>query len=112
MSEVSYIDRQAEPNSPSSRFLRKEEFKDVMPSNMQNRLNFIFRHDIPQKIDVKVGKLLMRKYPSIIFLNKEDNLDRMKYKTLKKLAVKKGIQNKDTFVKRDILIEMIRTLNR
>jgi|TARA_Y100000310_G_C20436793_1_gene694109 hypothetical protein len=102
-----YIDKHAEPNSPTSRFLLNKEFSGVV-DNRQNRLNFIFRHEIPLTIDRKVGELLTQKYPSIEAMG--DGLDEMLYLDLKRLAIKRGINVNDTFVKKVILIDMIRNL--
>ena len=112
MTEIFFIDRGTEINSPTSLFLTNKEIQESYPESTQNRLSFIFKHNIPKKIDITLGKLLMNKYPTVTFYKESDNLERMQYQHLKKLAVKEcGVGFKETFIRKSELIDMIRGAN-
>lgn len=101
-SQLNYIDQQAERFSPTSRFLLRSEFGEILPEVRQNRLNFIFRHNIPLRLDPRVGRLLIKKYPSIL---REDFLEGLNEDNLRRLANKRGFKHKD-LTGEELIIQM------
>tara|TARA_R100000963_G_scaffold10514_2_gene7606 strand:+ start:201 stop:614 length:414 start_codon:yes stop_codon:yes gene_type:complete len=124
------IDKQAMPNAPTSRFLKKNEYGHIYDSkeveHKPSRMNFIFKHNKAENLDDEFAELLEKKYPSLEIVNRVpevvvretisdtellDQVNELKvipYNELKKLAVDKyEFKYRDTMVKKDKLIEMI-----
>jgi hypothetical protein len=49
----------------------------------------------------------VNKYESVHFYDKKDDYSKIKYNDLKKLAKSKGLPYKETFIKKELLIEKI-----
>jgi|TARA_R100001530_G_scaffold7088_2_gene7936 hypothetical protein len=107
MSEVTIIDEDSIPHAPSSKFLSKEEMKNINPDWIWNRNSFIFKYGKPMIVEHNVAQALIKKYDTVKFENQPDDLINMKYQALKKLAVKNGIPWSDTFVSKEELVNMI-----
>jgi len=113
------IDIEAMPNCPTSKFLTKEEVMEIDPNWNQNRINFIFKYNIPITVSIPMAKILVNKYSSLQYKDgdeevqttEEEYYEEYTYNELKKLAVKSGMPYKETFVKRDALIMKIKELN-
>ena len=108
--KIAIIDTETIPKAPTSKFLTKNEMQMLDENWIWNRKSFIFKHNIPLLVESDIANLLVNKYDAIEYEDKRDDLRKMKYHKLKQFAVKRGIEYKDTFVKRDVLIEMIRDL--
>ena len=116
---VGIIDREASMGCPTSKFLNKKEIKTFDPAWNRWRMNFIFKCNIPLYVTDQVASLLVNKYDSVEFKDGDEEMqvtveeyyDEYSYIELKKLAVKNGIPYKETFVKRDKLIDLIRAKN-
>ena len=106
------IDIDAVMNAPSSKFLKKEEFKHLYGQEYEHlpyRKNFIFKHNIPLKVNDDIGYILLKKYPR---LKRADGVSpgkytRTSYTDLKKIAMKLGYEYKDTMIKKEDLIKMV-----
>ena len=113
---VGIIDREASMGCPTSKFLNKKEIHTFDPAWNRWRMNFIFKCNIPLYVTDQVASLLVNKYDSVEFKDGDEEMqvtveeyyDDYTYIELKKLAVKNGIPYKETFVKRDILVKMIK----
>ena len=51
--------------------------------------------------------MMVDKYPTVIYVDRKQDLNSIKYQKLKKMAANKGIPWADTFVKKEDLIRMI-----
>ena len=107
MTQVEIIDNDAVRYAPSSKFLTKNEMAELDPDWIWNRKSFIFKHRIPLLVDRDIAEMMIKKYPSIQYMDRKDDLKRMKYIKLKKMAAEKGIPWNETFVAKDVLINMI-----
>jgi len=108
-------DTGTQPNCPTSRFLTKEDLKKETDSTHPTRMNFIFRHGVPLSLRDDHAKVLMKKYPTVIPFDqgvkqkkKEVSYGNISYKELQKLAREKGYTFKETMVKRDVLLELLK----
>ncbi len=110
------VDKKATENSRSSLFLIKEEFKELYPTKVNSRMNYIFSHEQPIDIIDGEAKLLMKKYKHLVKWGKHEKspqtdrhaeLQKMKYQALKTLGAKAGLNFKELGCKRDILIDRI-----
>ncbi len=109
------IDREATAGAPSSKFLNRSEVHMLYPEEMPRRRDYIFKYKVPLDIPVKEALVLVEKYPDAL-MNREvkqvqggDSLETMTYGELKKLAHQTyRIPYRDTMVKRDSLIQLIR----
>jgi hypothetical protein len=109
--EVRIIDKQTVPNAPTSRFLTKKEMEAINRDWIWHRKSYIFKHKIPLVVDRKEADVLIEKYDSISYFDRTENLKKMKYNDLKKMARSKGLSHKDTMVSREVLITSIDRLN-
>ena len=109
--QVGLIDRQTVQNAPTSRFLTKEEMKNIDSNWIWHRKSFIFKHEIPLNVDLKVANALVDKYDSVVFYDRKDNLRKMKYNDLRKMGKTLGLTHKETMVKRELLIDAIDRVN-
>lgn len=107
MKQVEIVDNEAIRNAPSSKFLTKEEMILLDPNWIWNRKSFIFKYQIPLLIDKNIAEAMINKYDSVEYLDKKNNLKKVKYQKLKKMATQKGIPWNKTFVPRDELIRLI-----
>jgi len=107
MKQVEIIDEDAVQYAPSSKFLSKEEMITVNPNWIWHRKSFIFKHKIPHIVDSNIAKMMVDKYPTVIYVDTKQDLKNVKYQKLKKMAANKGIPWSETFVKKDELIRMI-----
>jgi hypothetical protein len=107
MKQVEIIDEDAVQYAPSSKFLSKEEMITVNPNWIWHRKSFIFKHKIPHIVDSNIAKMMVDKYPTVIYVDTKQDLINVKYQKLKKMAANKGIPWANTFVKKDELIRMI-----
>jgi|TARA_R110002020_G_scaffold135068_1_gene301675 hypothetical protein len=107
MIQVEIIDNEAIRNAPSSKFLTKEEMVALDPNWIWNRKSFIFKYKIPLVVDKNIAEALIKKYDFVEYLNKKNDLKKVKYQKLKKMATQKGIPWNETFVPRDELIRLI-----
>ena len=107
MKQVEIIDNEAIRNAPSSKFLTKEEMIALDPNWIWNRKSFIFKYKIPLLVDKNIAEALIKKYDFVEYLNKKNDLKKVKYQKLKKMATQKGIPWNETFVPRDELIRLI-----
>ena len=107
MKQVEIIDNEAIRNAPSSKFLTKEEMIALDPNWIWNRKSFIFKYQIPLLVDKNIAESMINKYDSVEYLDKKNNLKKVKYQKLKKMATQKGIPWNETFVPRDELIRLI-----
>ena len=107
MIQVEIIDNEAIRNAPSSKFLTKEEMVALDPNWIWNRKSFIFKYKIPLLVDKNIAEAMINKYDSVEYLDKKNNLKKVKYQKLKKMATQKGIPWNETFVPRDELIRLI-----
>lgn len=107
MIQVEIIDNEAIRNAPSSKFLTKEEMVALDPNWIWNRKSFIFKYKIPLLVDKNIAEALIKKYDFVEYLNKKNDLKKVKYQKLKKMATQKGIPWNETFVPRDELIRLI-----
>lgn len=110
-------DTATQVNCPTSRFLTKEELMKGADSTHPTRMNFIFRHGIPLSVRDDHAKVLMKKYPTIQSfydekkpkkVKKVDGFEGKSYKELQKIAREKGYSFKETMVKKDVLLEMLK----
>ena len=62
-------------------------------------------------VDRDVAKVLVDKYESVEFHNKSDDYNKIAYNKLKKVATDKGVPYKETFVKKEALIDKIEELD-
>mgnify|MGYP003146139586 CR=1 FL=1 len=111
------IDKDCQPHCPTSKFLNRKEFSALFPDKMPKRMNFIFKHKVPNEVDDNVGETLLKKYPDILVAldRKEpepfdDGLDKMGYHELRAHAREQGISHKKTFVKKVELVGLIRKI--
>ena len=102
---VDVIDSFAELGCKTSRFLTKDELRDVKPDFPQSRMNFIFKHNIPLSVETGIGKLLVDKFDEVNYHGESDSYEDMDYTELKEIAKEKGI--KAHFVKRDELVQKL-----
>ena len=109
--KVGLLDLETVPHAPTSKFLTKKEMQSVDSEWMWNRNNFIFKHNIPLMVDRKMADVLGEKYESVKYHDKKEDLGKIAYNDLKKMAKTKGVPYKDTFVKKDVLIQMIEDLD-
>ena len=107
MKQVEIIDEDAVQYAPSSKFFSKEEMITVNPNWIWHRKSFIFKHKIPHIVDSNIAKMMVDKYPTVIYVDTKQDLKYVKYQKLKKMAANKGIPWANTFVKKDELIRMI-----
>tara|TARA_Y100000310_G_C20625356_1_gene785553 strand:- start:1238 stop:1606 length:369 start_codon:yes stop_codon:yes gene_type:complete len=114
---IGVIDIEAMPHCPTSKFLTKEEIVKFDPGWNQNRMNFIFKHEVPVSVDDNIAMTLTSKYPSLELIGVDGkkvlesdkyDFDDYTYLDLKKLAMENDIPSKETFVKREALIEKIK----
>ena len=105
--KVGLLDFDTVPNAPTSKFLTKEEMKLIDPNWIWNRKSFIFKHNVPLSVDRKIADFLVKKYESVKYQNKKEDLNNLSYNNLKKMAKNKGVPHKDTFVTKEKLIKMI-----
>ena len=106
------IDTDAMMNAPSSKFLKREEYKHLYENTHEHlplRKNFLFKHKIPLNVDDGIGDVLLKKFPR---LKRADGVSpgkytRTKYFDLKKIAMNLGFPHKETMIKKDELIKMI-----
>ena len=113
---VGILDKEASHGCPTSKFLTQKEIKTFDPGWNRWRMNFLFKHAIPLYVTDHVAKLLVDKYDSLQYKDGDEEMqvtveefyDDYTYIELKKLAVKNGIPYKEKFVKRDILVKMIK----
>ena len=106
------IDIDAVMNAPSSKFLKKEEFSHLYNNtheHLPHRKNFIFKHNIPLKVDDDVGDLLLRKYPRLERADgvKPGKYTKTKYVRLKKKAMSLGFTYQEVNIKKEELIKLI-----
>lgn len=104
--QVDIVDHFAEKGCKTSRFLTKDELRDVKPDFPQSRMNFIFKHNIPLSVETGIGKLLVEKFDEVNYHGESNSYEDMDYKELKEIAIEKGIDAH--FVKRDVLIQKIK----
>ena len=104
--QVDIIDSFAEEGCKTSRFLTKDELRDVKPDFLQSRMNFIFKHNIPLSVETGIGKLLVDKFDEVNYHGESDSYEDMDYTELKEIAKEKGI--KAHFVKRDELVQKLK----
>ena len=95
--KIGLLDNETVPNAPTSKFLTKEEIQKFDTEWIWNRQSFIFKHKIPLMVERKAAEVLVNKYDSV----------QAKYNDLKKIATSKGIPYKETFIKKEELIEKI-----
>ena len=107
MKQVEIVDNEAIRNAPSSKFLTKEEMIELDPNWIWNRKSFIFKYQIPLLVDKNIAEAMINKYDSVEYLDKKNNLKKVKFQKLKKMATQKGIPWNETFVPRDELIRLI-----
>ena len=107
MRQVEIIDDDAVKYAPSSKFLTDVEMKSIDPNWIWHRKSFIFKYKIPHIVDSNIAKMMVDKYPTVIYVDRKQDLNNVKYQKLKKMAANKGIPWADTFVKKDELIKMI-----
>ena len=107
MRQVEIIDEDAIKYAPSSKFLSKEEMITIDPNWIWHRKSFIFKYKIPHIVDSNIAKMMVDKYPTVIYVDRKQDLKNVKYQKLKKLAANKGIPWADTFVNKEELIRMI-----
>ena len=105
--KIGLLDMETVPNAPTSKFLSKQEILEFDNDWIYNRKNFIFKHKIPLMVDREDAKALVEKYVSVEFHKKSDDYTKINYNKLKKVATSKGIPYKETFVKKELLIEKI-----
>ena len=106
------IDIDAVMNAPSSKFLKKEEFKHLYGQeheHLPHRKNYIFKHKIPLNVNDEIGYILLKKYPR---LKRADGVSpgkytRKSYTDLKKIAMSLGYAYKDTMIKKEDLRKMV-----
>jgi len=109
--KIAIIDTETIPKAPTSKFLTKKEMQMLDENWIWNRKSFIFKHNIPLMVDRDVANILINKYDTIKYEDKKDDLRKMKYQNLKKLAVKRGMSYSDTFLKKEELIKAIDKLD-
>ena len=110
------IDNETMPGCPTSKFLKKEEFAKFFPGqeHLPRRKNFLFKHKVPLRVNDEYGSLLLEKYPSLECFKdpriraQKDELNEMGYIELKKLGIQYGMTARETMIKKDALIDMIR----
>ena len=107
MRQVEIIDDDAVKYAPSSKFLTDVEMKSIYPNWIWHRKSFIFKYKIPHIVDSNIAKMMVDKYPTVNYVDRKQDLNKVKYHKLKKMAASKGIPWADTFVKKDELIKMI-----
>ena len=107
MRQVEIIDEDAIKYAPSSKFLSKEEMITIDPNWIWHRKSFIFKYKIPHIVDSNIAKMMVDKYPTVIYVDRKQDLKNVKYQKLKKMAANKGIPWADTFVNKKELIRMI-----
>ncbi len=116
---VGILDKEASHGCPTSKFLTRKEINTFDPAWNRWRMNFIFKHEVPLYVTDEVAKLLTDKYKSIEYKDGDEEMqvsveefyDDYTYPELKKLAVKNGIPYKETMVKREVLVEMLKEKN-
>ena len=86
MKQVEIIDEDAVQYAPSSKFLSKEEMITVNPNWIWHRKSFIFKHKIPHIVDSNIAKMMVDKYPTVIYVDTKQDLKNVKYQKLKKMA--------------------------
>ena len=110
------VDNKTTDHSKTSYFLLREEFKELYPTKVNGRMNYIFRHKQPTNVIDGEAKLLMKKFPHLTRWRKHEEapetnrhaeLEKMKYQALKTLGAKAGLNFKELGCKRDILIDRI-----
>ena len=109
--KVGVLDLETVPNAPTSKFLTKQEMQSIDSGWIWNRNSFIFKHNIPLMVDRKMADVLVKKYESVKYQDKKEDLSNIAYNDLKKMAKNKGVPYKDTFVKKDVLIRIIEDLD-
>jgi len=107
MRQVEIIDEDAVQYAPSSKFLTDIEMKSIDPNWIWHRKSFIFKYKIPHIVDSNIAKMMVDKYHTVNYVDRKQDLNKVKYHKLKKMAASKGIPWADTFVKKDELIKMI-----
>jgi|TARA_R110000823_G_scaffold292314_3_gene411124 hypothetical protein len=105
--KIGLLDNETVPNAPTSKFLTKEEIQKFDTEWIWNRQSFIFKHKIPLMVERKAAEVLVNKYDSVQYYEKADDYSKAKYNDLKKIATSKGIPYKETFIKKEELIEKI-----
>ena len=105
--KIGILDRETVPNAPTSKFLTKDEIQKFDSEWIWNRQSFIFKHKIPLMVERKAAEVLVNKYESVHFYDKKDDYSKIKYNDLKRLAKSKGVPYKETFIKKELLIEKI-----
>ncbi len=110
------IDQRATIVAPSSVFLTRAEFKELYPHKLNGRINYVFKYNRPKEVNNGEAKLLLKKYSHIIKWEKiiklgaterHEELNKVLYQDLKKLAAEVGVSFKDSAVKQTLLIDRI-----
>ena len=79
MRQVEIIDEDAIQYAPSSKFLSKEEMVAIDPNWIWHRKSFIFKYKIPHIVDSDIAKMMVDKYPTVIYVDTKQDLKNVKY---------------------------------
>jgi hypothetical protein len=109
--KIGIIDTDTVQHAPTSKFLNKEEMQKLDAEWIYNRKSFIFKHRIPLLVERDIANAMVKKYNTVEYIDKKEDLSKVKYQKLKQLAVKRGMSYNDTFIKKEELIKAIDKLN-
>lgn len=110
------IDTRATLTAPTSLFLTRAEFKELYPHKLNSRMNYLFKHDQPKEVDKDEAQLLLKKYShvirwekrlEIIETDRHQELNKIKYPYLKRVAADAGVSFKLLRAKKPVLIDHI-----
>ena len=110
------IDKRATAVAKTSLFLLRAEFKKLYPHRFSGKINYVFKYDQAKEIENGEAKLLMKKYPHVIKweeiiklgeTERHEELNKIKYQTLKNMGAKIGLTFKELYSKKPKLINLI-----
>lgn len=110
------IDKNTTPSSPTSLFLTRAEIKVIYPHLILDRKSYIFKYDKPLIVPDVEAKLLLRKYPHVLRWeekfainksNRHQELNKLNYGEVKRVAGGLGFSFKEMHAPKLILIEKI-----
>ncbi len=100
---VLVMDRHALPSRPISRMIMRDEFKEIYPKLASNRISYIFKYGIYNKVPKVEALFLKEKYPNTIYfvdaqlkeVTLKGGLDDMKWKEIRNLAFRHNLNDEE-----------------
>ncbi|MBS3741976.1 MAG: hypothetical protein KGY74_07650 [Candidatus Cloacimonetes bacterium] len=101
-------DTAAKRNLPKSRFVSRKEYANLFPERVPRRINYVFKKDVTIEVPENLGKMLIKKYDSIISGNVMDhNLAEKTRAELYQIAKRKGCELPFLKTKKEEFIEWL-----